>query len=138
MNTPKDIVPENKEKRKKKQEKTDQSAELLEKYKDDPLFEEFLQLNAPKEHEKLQNLEKEKLAKEDEDSAIESQSDEEQTEKLANKDISDLDYMKTLMGKPLETEDAPKRKAMEKQAKEKKELFTLKVSGLIVYFAPRL
>lgn len=124
-NSSNEIVQEKKQSKLKKVD-NDEAVELLEKYKDDPLFDEFLQLNAPKEHGKLQNLDKNKeIAEKNDDSAIESENDEDKSEKLANQDISDMEYMKTLMGKPIE--DRPKRQKMEKQIKEKKELFTLMV-----------
>ncbi|KAJ8942069.1 hypothetical protein NQ318_004094 [Aromia moschata] len=120
----------------KKKEKLDEAAELLKKYKDDPSFEEFLQLHAPKDLEKLHDLqskpiENEKEANTNDISENENDSDDEEsvinTDKLANADISDMEYMRQLMQ---ENKDSKPRQKMEKKVKEKINLFTVKLRDL--------
>ncbi|CAH0546804.1 unnamed protein product [Brassicogethes aeneus] len=134
---------ENKEEEKDKKVKTkkvkkDEAAELLAKYKDDPMFEEFLQVQAPNEIEKLHNLQI--ASTQENDSAVDSGKDspdekseddkeDETQDKLANQEISDMEYMKKLMGKGDNSEKKPRVK-MEKKVKEKIELFTVKLKDL--------
>ncbi|CAH1966721.1 unnamed protein product [Acanthoscelides obtectus] len=117
-----------KKKNKEKKEK-DETVELLEKYKDDPLFEEFLQVHAPDETEKLHKIRQQKSEKEDsgQGSASDLEEDNDEAVKLANEEISDLEYMNQLMkGKG---ERKPRQK-MEKKVKEKVKLFTVKLRDL--------
>ncbi|XP_074038360.1 probable RNA-binding protein 19 [Leptinotarsa decemlineata] len=132
------VVP--KEDRKSKV-KIDESAELLEKYKDDPMFEEFLQVHAPNEIQKLNKIEQKQIEKKEksnensdgnsnEDSQDEDDEDNDdnaETDKLANNQISDMEYMKQLMKG--NSERKPRQK-MEKKVKEKIKLFTVKLRDL--------
>ncbi|CAM6031669.1 unnamed protein product, partial [Sphagnum compactum] len=100
-----------------KTKKGDKVRELLDQHKDDPLFKEFIESHAkakslwqdgisiPKEEE----IETEKLHKKPE---------EEEEEKLASTEISDKDYMKSLM------------KKSDKAKKPLVELFTVKLRNL--------
>ncbi|CAH1179142.1 unnamed protein product [Phaedon cochleariae] len=126
-----------KTKKPKKKEKIDETAVLLEKYKDDPLFEEFLQVHAPKEAKKLQELNTDEKTEDHPDDNADSdgpaediaQNDDEQPdiEKLANEQISDMEYMKLLMKGAAERKP---RQKMEKKVKEKIQLFTVKLRDL--------
>ncbi|XP_076264018.1 putative RNA-binding protein 19 [Rhynchophorus ferrugineus] len=131
---------------KKVEKKKDTELELLEKYKDDPMFEEFLQV-----HGNCEILKKVKRKKDEEeahsdgdDSGTHSDNDiknedmdEEGThDKLAEKPISDLEYMKMLMkGSKSEEvslgaiERKPRQKT-EKKVKEKLTLFNIKLKDL--------
>ncbi|XP_030745137.1 probable RNA-binding protein 19 [Sitophilus oryzae] len=126
--------------------KKDIEAELLEKYKDDPMFEEFLQIHG--DQDKLTKLKQKPLKVDSDDSGAHSdvdQSDENDRgsdleeapkEKLAEKPISDMEYMKSLMkGSKVEdssdeTVEKKPRQKMEKKIKEKVTLFTLKLKDL--------
>ncbi|XP_018562957.1 probable RNA-binding protein 19 [Anoplophora glabripennis] len=121
----------------KKQEKNE-TVQLLERYKDDATFEEFLQVHAPKEVEKLHNLGN---SSENEDSAIDSgegnesdhsekEADEQEINKFANEQISDLEYMKKLMKTTGDVPERKPRQKMEKKVKEKINLFTVKLKDL--------
>ncbi|CAG9864766.1 unnamed protein product [Phyllotreta striolata] len=113
--------------------KQDEAEQLLKKYKDDPLFEEFLQVNAPTEMEKLHKLtenvdeEKDDVEEENKSDGEDGDDDEEieDTSKIANEQISDLEYMKKL----IKGEKKPREK-MQKKIKEKIKLFTLKLRDL--------
>ncbi|XP_066148088.1 probable RNA-binding protein 19 [Euwallacea fornicatus] len=95
--------------------------ELLEKYKDDPMFEEFLQV-----HTDVNKLEK--LKQKHQKSCNENEDTEEHSsdEKVAKQPISDMEYMKMLMPG---AERKPRQK-MEKKIKEKVKLFNLKLMDL--------
>ncbi|CAG9761792.1 unnamed protein product [Ceutorhynchus assimilis] len=116
----------------KKEKKNDEELEILEKYKNDPMFEEFLQVHG--KADKLAEL-KEKLAKskpEDEDSGTHSDKETPIIEK-SEKPVSDLEYMKLLMKGVSNTEanlERKPRQKMEKKPKEKVELFNLKLKDL--------
>lgn len=128
----------------KPKEKKNKIKELVEKYKDDPLFEEFMQLHGTSDiqsllskleesEEKINKLQEGKDEdnnnddndKDEEDSGNESTDETE--EKVANKKISDLEYMKLLMSNSVEKKP---RQKMEKKPKEKIKLFTVKLRGL--------
>ncbi|XP_001807432.1 probable RNA-binding protein 19 [Tribolium castaneum] len=113
----------------KKNQKEDETIELLKKYQDDPMFEEFLELHNPEESKKLRKIiEKQKEhdvkseSEEDEGkgSSSENDSDEETQDRLADQKISDLEYMKKLV----------KKKEKPKKEPKKLDLFTLKLRGL--------
>ncbi|CAG9827411.1 unnamed protein product [Diabrotica balteata] len=147
-NNKKETEPENKEvneqKKTKKKHKSDEAEQLLEKYKNDPLFEEYLQVHAPNESEKLQKLKNmqanqeqegneeknediSKLPNEDNEESDYKSESEDGNKKLANEQISDLEYMKQLMKG--ETERKPREK-MKKKVKEQIKLFTIKLRDL--------
>uniref|UniRef100_A0A6P7FLT5 Probable RNA-binding protein 19 n=1 Tax=Diabrotica virgifera virgifera TaxID=50390 RepID=A0A6P7FLT5_DIAVI len=128
----------------KKKKKSDEAEQLLEKYKNDPLFEEYLQVHAPNESEKLQKLknmqaneeqeeneEKNKhiinLPNEEKEESDSKSESEDGNKKLANEQISDLEYMKQLIKG--ETERKPREK-MKKKVKEQIKLFTIKLRDL--------
>ncbi|KAG5876064.1 hypothetical protein JTB14_004423 [Gonioctena quinquepunctata] len=133
--------PEKLKKGKKNNKNVDEKIQLLEKYKDDPLFEEFLQVHVPSEIDNFNKLgqkdtEKDENSSEDSDGndSEEDGDDDEDNEdqiqndnKLANEQISDIDYMKLLMKS--DTERKPRQK-MEKKVKEKIKLFTVKLRDL--------
>nr|CAH7745100.1 unnamed protein product [Callosobruchus chinensis] len=116
-------------KKKKEKKDKDETIELLEKYKDDPLFEEFLQVHAPDETAKLHQIKSQKTDEDDsgQESGNDSEVDNTEAAKLANEEISDLEYMKQLMKG--EGERKPRQK-MEKKVKEKVNLFTVKLRDL--------
>lgn len=109
---------------KKKINKDENIMEMLEKYKDDPQFEEFIKVQSSKGKKIEDLLAQIKLLKNEEntDLSISGKDNEEENpdEKLAQKNISDLDYMKLLMKKTEKT----------KKVKEKIDLFTIKLKGL--------
>ncbi|KAK4872453.1 hypothetical protein RN001_014482 [Aquatica leii] len=84
--------------------------ELLEKYKDDPNFEEFLQLNAPKSAHLLLEAKQNDRINEKPVENIDT--------KPAHQEVSDADYMKSLV------------KQKEEKPKEKMSLYTLKLRNL--------
>ncbi|KAJ8968375.1 hypothetical protein NQ314_002325 [Rhamnusium bicolor] len=120
---------------KKKTEKIDEAAQLLEK--------EFLQVHAPKEVEKLHSMGHKIL--QNEDGAINSnQSSESVTNsdnneddnvqdelnKIANEQISDMEYMRKLMKTSGDSMERKPRQKMEKKVKEKIKLLTIKLRDL--------
>ncbi|CAH1372547.1 unnamed protein product [Tenebrio molitor] len=122
----------------KKDKKKDEGIELLKKYQDEPLFEEFLQVHAPAESRKLRELANAQNENSDNeldnkvsDSTLneseEEVDDEEESDdveqskcKLADEKISDLEYMKKLVKKNVKVKKEPKNI----------QLFTLKLKGL--------
>ncbi|XP_030567723.1 probable RNA-binding protein 19 [Drosophila novamexicana] len=138
-------------KAKKKPNKVD---EILGKHKDDPEFQEFLQahdktrtlwandagLAGAQSAGEASDDETEAPARDDsgvdadnhddddEEEAPEDEADEQQAEKLAEKPISDMEYMKSLMaGK---TDAKPKAKTQTKPDKSNLELFTIKIHNV--------
>lgn len=121
----------------KKSKKATKIEAIIGDHKDDPLFQEFMQSHA-KDKLAWQNdvgVGKDKSAmKEVVEDEPENDEDEDMTDdKLANKEISDMDYMKQLMG------DAPKVKEVQKASYEKKDkkskedmtkLFTVKIRNV--------
>ncbi|XP_044269129.1 probable RNA-binding protein 19 [Tribolium madens] len=113
-----------------KKKKEDETVELLKKYQDDPMFEEFLELHNPEDSKKLRKIiQKEKEQnetkseseeEEEEASSSENEAKEEMQNRLADQKISDLEYMKKLV----------KKKEKPKKEPKKLELFTLKLRGL--------
>lgn len=97
-------------------------------HKDEPLFEEFIQVQAPKEaKELLKTLQNTETSKSNSESDIGSKTDDEKEDKLANKKISDLEYMQLL-------KKSDNKSKLEKSIKEKKKLFTVKVLNKITFF----
>ncbi|KOC62529.1 putative RNA-binding protein 19 [Habropoda laboriosa] len=131
-----DETDEKKKKGKKdKKEKvlTGEVKDALEKYKDDPLFMEFLESHALKKtvwnnDTTLTPIEiKEHSDKDDEKEEREEEEGEKQ--KIANKVISDLEYMEALKGKEKDTEEkVPNDKNKSKRGPVK--FFTVKLRGL--------
>ncbi|CAH1107316.1 unnamed protein product [Psylliodes chrysocephalus] len=130
--------------KKKKKDKVDEAEQLLEKYKDDPLFEEFLQVHAPSETAKLHkistktsendmdpdNAYQEEQVSNTEEETVEKDSETEDaisSQKIANEQISDIEYMKKLMKG--DGERKPREK-MKKKVKEKIKLHTVKLRDL--------
>ncbi|KAK9877154.1 hypothetical protein WA026_016897 [Henosepilachna vigintioctopunctata] len=103
--------------------------ERLERYKDDPLFEEFLEVHSKEAKAIKKIMSKSKLdveiEKESQTAEQEERNDGIEEEKLANHDISDMEYMKLLMEK-----SARKKQTKEKKVKEKVNFFTVKLKGL--------
>ncbi|GJQ68534.1 hypothetical protein Trydic_g17103 [Trypoxylus dichotomus] len=105
----------------------DKTNELLNKYKDDPLFEEFMDIHGVKQNFKQLLLQKPEVEDEEE----ENDSGDSDIEKLEDKKnettiMTDLEYMQMLMK---DTHSKPRQK-MEKKVKEKMDLFTLKLKNL--------
>lgn len=114
-----DSQPEEKKEKKKKTSKKNKEeiTELIEEHKDDPMFAEFMKVHAkgeqlwdndadaggtqdPKKVEKPNKSQKPKDLSEEED----LENEEEVTEKVANANqVSDMDYMKMLQKKPMDT-----------------------------------
>ncbi|XP_017114271.1 probable RNA-binding protein 19 [Drosophila elegans] len=139
-----------KESKKKSKNKVDQ---ILGRHKDDPDFQEFLQAhdksrtlwgndlgvnnnNNQEEEDNEEEREDPPAGRDDsgvdadagdEDAAEDEAEEEEDTGKLAEKPISDLEYMKSLMAKPADT--APK-KTKPKADKSDLELFTIKIHNV--------
>ncbi|XP_044765331.1 probable RNA-binding protein 19 [Coccinella septempunctata] len=111
----------------KEEVEENETVELIAKYKSDPLFEDFLQVHKKEALtvEKLlsktikDNVENQEC--DEENKGEDSGNNEEDDEKLANKSISDLDYMKQLK---------KSAKSNEKKIKEKVDFFTIKLKGL--------
>ncbi|XP_020299872.1 probable RNA-binding protein 19 [Pseudomyrmex gracilis] len=137
---------EKKKKKKKKTEdkKTDKVKEALEKHKDAPLFMEFLESHTSKnkksiwkndidipgpenETDKLKESEEEEEEKEEEEEEEESKS--KSKKKIADKVISDLEYMEALKKKEQNVKNEEKSKTSTKTPKHK-QLFTVIVRGL--------
>lgn len=105
------------EKKKTTSEKID---EMFEEYKDDPEFQEFMKANA-----------KDKLVwqndfgiNENKTDKVEKSSDEEISQKLANQEISDTDYLKQLMG-------SAEQPSLEKKSdKNQVKLYTIKIRNI--------
>lgn len=128
----------------KPKEKKNKIKELVEKYKNDPLFEEFMQLHGTTDLQSLmskleeseekinklqdgQNDDNDDEKDEDEEDDSGNESTDETEGKVANKKISDLEYMKLLMSNSVAKKP---RQKMEKKPKEKIKLFTVKLRGL--------
>ncbi|XP_065353915.1 probable RNA-binding protein 19 [Cloeon dipterum] len=112
----------------KKKKKKSKNSELIEKHKDDPLFAEFLETHG-KSLDEL--VEKEPEGKEENKSASKDldEEDDQPNDKEANKQISDLEYLKSITEN---TEGKEKRKKKEKVPKPalRNTLFTIKIRGL--------
>ncbi|XP_017770776.1 PREDICTED: probable RNA-binding protein 19 [Nicrophorus vespilloides] len=117
-------------------DKSEPTQDLLEKYKDDHEFEEFLNVQGDKNTQNL--LSKIKKTGDDEQSEDEDEApkgdkveddnkeEEEEKEKIANAKISDLEYMKMLKKNVAEPEVKKKKEKPRKNLK----LFTLKMRNL--------
>ncbi|KAI4470076.1 rna binding protein [Holotrichia oblita] len=105
-------------------DKTDQ---LLDKYKDDPLFEEFMEAHGVKTNSEQLSTGKNEIDKDDSGVSDGESSAKEEAEK--SDEVTDLEYMQMLMegtqGKP--------RQKMQKKVKEKINLYTLKVKVIYIY-----
>lgn len=117
----------------KKSKKSTKIDAILGDRKSDPMFQEFMKSHAKDKlaWENDVGVGEDKAALEDEDKDEEKEVEE---EKIANKEISDKDYMKQLMG-----EAAPKAKEVNKASYEKKDkkskddmtkLFTIKIRNV--------
>ncbi|XP_017877575.1 probable RNA-binding protein 19 [Ceratina calcarata] len=133
---------EKKKKEKREKESKQELEEALKKYKDDPLFAEFLESHAgnktiwnndtaltdnlDKDHNDSENSEN------NEDSETEDKNDEEEEEKkeekIADKVISDLEYMETLKEGKKTDKTIPNEKSASKHGPLK--FFTVKIRGL--------
>ncbi|KAF7990450.1 hypothetical protein HCN44_000255 [Aphidius gifuensis] len=140
-----------KKKKDKKIEESNQVKEALEKHINDPLFNEFL------ESHKVSNVEKilinntiKKTKSENEDSSNDDEDDDDDAaadkstkdeednkdnedikeEKLANKNISDLEYMQALKKKSQPDDSENVKPVKEKKDREIKKFFTVKIRGL--------
>ncbi|KRT79377.1 RNA binding protein, partial [Oryctes borbonicus] len=102
--------------------------ELITKYKDDPLFEEFMEVHGAKEN--LEQLLAQKFKTQNEEDASDSGVSEAESsledKKNETTDMTDLEYMQMLMR---DKQTKPRQK-MEKKVKEKINLFTLKLKNL--------
>ncbi|XP_050698872.1 probable RNA-binding protein 19 [Eriocheir sinensis] len=122
---------EGKKKKKKERKKEEDSlkAKLLSQYKDDPTFGEFLKANEKGAKEETSTPVVAKEEEEEEESSSEAEEEEEEEEELDDKlaqkkDISDQDYLKSLM------KAAPQDKGhiegtKPKKVKERKEFHTV-------------
>lgn len=110
----------------KKSKKTAKIEAIIGDHKNDPLFQEFMQSHAKDKLAWQNDVGIGEKKSEDEDSAA---SDEDN--KLANKEISDLDYMKQLMGKKAATAAKAKFEKKDKKSKEDlAKLFTIKIRNI--------
>ncbi|XP_076290361.1 putative RNA-binding protein 19 [Lasioglossum baleicum] len=132
-----------KDKKKKKKDNVtkDQVKEALEKYKDDPLFAEFLESHAANkavwnndtalddaQEEESSNSEDDEEKDSDVDEDEKEEKEEEEKPKVANKVISDLEYMEALKGKDQNaTKDIDKKTTPDRGPQK---FFTLKLRGL--------
>lgn len=114
----------------KKSKKTAKIEAIIGDHKNDPLFQEFMQSHA-----------KDKLAWENDvgvgedktEQVVKEESEAEEEEKIANKEISDADYMNQLMGKAIPLKVEVKSKFEKKGKKSKEEmarLYTIKIRNL--------
>lgn len=112
---------------KKKSKKTVKIEAIIGDHKNDPLFQEFMKSHAK---DKL-GWENDVGVGEDKEKD-ETQEDSEDDKKLANKEISDNDYMKQLMGKKTSSKEVKSR--FEKKDKKSKEellkLYTIKIRNI--------
>ncbi|KAH8270700.1 hypothetical protein KR044_006657 [Drosophila immigrans] len=132
---------------KKKETKVEQ---ILGKHKDDPAFQEFMQahdktrslwandagLNTVEDGDDVEEEEQEDEEKEEQqqEQVTEEHEDDEESEetdaKLAEKPISDLEYMKSLMAGNNKTSDKPPTTKQTKADKSNLELFTIKLHNV--------
>ncbi|XP_049873113.1 probable RNA-binding protein 19 [Pectinophora gossypiella] len=147
------------QKRKKKAEKNkDKIKELLKKHKDDPLFAEFIEAHVNDKTAWIKDV-FEKAVNSDDDSGVEDENADgkpetdtpegkpntaaeatkpaessKKEEKVANKQISDLEYMKLLMKKVDGVTNITETEEKQEEPKPKKirnrELFHIKITGL--------
>ncbi|KAF2897811.1 hypothetical protein ILUMI_08367 [Ignelater luminosus] len=131
-----DLIQQEIKEKPEKKKKKNKEIELLEKYKNDPQFEEFLQLHSSKDAQKLlSNIEADKDSEDKEEESGDDETEEAQddTSKLANQDISDAEYMKSLMKKSDASDKesgTSKEQKSENDLKSKVELFTVKLRNL--------
>ncbi|XP_059052068.1 probable RNA-binding protein 19 [Achroia grisella] len=138
------------EKKNKKVEKNkNKIKELLKKHKDDPLFAEFIDAHTNDKTAWLKETYQKVARSEDEDSGVEEEGDKTTTnenteakaelnnkitkieEKNANKNISDLEYMKLLMKKVQNTDqDAQEPDVQTPKKIRNRPLFHIKITGL--------
>ncbi|EDW92988.1 probable RNA-binding protein 19 [Drosophila yakuba] len=141
--------------KKKKKEKVDKVDQILSRHKDDPEFQEFLEAhdksrtlwgndlginkNQDDDEEDEEEQEESRAGRddsgvdadagdEDEDGSDDEADEEEETAKLAEKPISDLEYMKSLMATT--SGDATAKKTKTKADKSNLELFTIKIHNV--------
>lgn len=116
----------------KKSKKTEKIEAIIGDRKQDPLFQEFMQSHAK---DKLAWENDVGVAEGKEGAKVEPEPDsEDEADKLANKQISDIDYMKQLMGDSTKTaKDVPKASYEKKDKKAKDDmakLFTVKIRNV--------
>lgn len=114
-------IPVKKEKKKKKNEKNKELKEIIEKHKDDPLFNEFLESHTEKTSKQLWNNESQKLLDENKESD-DSESDENDSKKDEEK-VEEVE-------KKLDFEVFGAMKKSKEQKKQPVKFFTVKVRGL--------
>ncbi|EDV51227.1 probable RNA-binding protein 19 [Drosophila erecta] len=139
--------------KKKKKEKVDKVDQILSRHKDDPEFQEFLEAhdksrtlwgndlginkNLEDDEEDEEEQEESRAGRDDsgvdadagdEDGSDDEADEEEETTKLAEKPISDLEYMKSLMATT--SGDATVKKPKTKADKSNLELFTIKIHNV--------
>ncbi|XP_017048334.1 probable RNA-binding protein 19 [Drosophila ficusphila] len=150
------VAAKSKESKKKTKENKEKVEKILGRHKDDPEFQEFLQAHDKSRtlwgndlgvSNNQEDDENEEDAEQDEESptarddsgvdadagdenATEDEADEEEedTSKLAEKPISDLEYMKSLMGST--SGDTTAKKTKTKTGKSNLELFTIKIHNV--------
>ncbi|XP_012282363.1 probable RNA-binding protein 19 isoform X2 [Orussus abietinus] len=136
--------PTTQKKKKKKKKEKDSIIEALEKHKDDPLFAEFIESHTGKNavwSNDTSILEKnvgdgEKTSdkedySEDEDSAETEKDQKDEEEKIANKKMTDLEYMEALKEKKTPQGAKPKSSVEDKKSKHgPQKFFTVKLRGL--------
>ena len=119
----------------KKSKKATKIEAIIGDHKNDPLFQEFLQSHAK---DKLAWENDVGIAEDKSKKTVEAQSEDEEDnetneEKLANEEISDMDYMKQLMGdtSKVKGEMKPSYEKKDKQSKENlTKLFTVKIRNI--------
>ncbi|XP_039489678.1 probable RNA-binding protein 19 [Drosophila santomea] len=139
--------------KKKKKEKVDKVDQILSRHKDDPEFQEFLEAhdksrtlwgndlginkNQEDDEEDEEEQEESRAGRDDsgvdadagdEDGSDDEADEKEETAKLAEKPISDLEYMKSLMATT--SGDATAKKTKTKADKSNLELFTIKIHNV--------
>lgn len=114
-------------KKEKKKKKADKLDEIIGEHKDDPLFEEFLMSHAKEKLLWENDVAGSKDAPKVDEKSVEKKVEkvESEEDKVANKKISDKDYMKQLMGEEID-EDAEETETNKNHVK----LHTIKIRNI--------
>lgn len=119
----------------KKSKKAAKIEAIIGDNKDDPLFQEFMKSHAKDKlaWENDVGMGADKSKDTEEEHTIEKEDDKESDAKLANEEISDMDYMKQLMGDTSKVKEKPKPGYEKKDKKSKDDLtrlFTIKIRNV--------
>lgn len=119
----------------KKSKKAAKIEAIIGDNKDDPLFQEFMKSHAKDKlaWENDVGMGADKSKDTEEEHTIDKEDDKESDAKLANKEISDMDYMKQLMGDTSKVKEKPKPGYEKKDKKSKDDLtrlFTIKIRNV--------